>query len=232
MKGMISYYGEYTWDPVLSEIDRRIHFGIDPWRIIQPWLGQPNITRAVSFIYTEMWGVTSLSIITWQLFSIKNPHLRTQFFLTFILIWSVNGTLLAILFASGGPCFYEFMTGSSYYATQMNYLNTVNNQYGLLSVDIQNTLLSIYQVDRITSAGGISAMPSMHISQAFLLFLFGSCLHKWMGRILGLFFLMIFIGSIHLGWHYAIDGYCSIIMTWILWKLSGVIIKKLDSPSL
>ena len=39
-----------------------------------------------------------------------------------------------------------------------------------------------------------------------------------------LFFIQI--GSVHLGWHYAVDGYASMILTWLLWRLSGWIVNR------
>lgn len=31
---------------------------------------------------------------------------------------------------------------------------------------------------------------------------------------------IIFVGSIHLGWHYALDGYVGIVMSWMVWILA------------
>ena len=33
------------------------------------------------------------------------------------------------------------------------------------------------------------------------------------------FAVLVFIASVHLGWHYAIDGYAGVAITWALWSL-------------
>jgi hypothetical protein len=48
-------------------------------------------------------------------------------------------------------------------------------------------------------------------------------------RICGCLFLaFIFVGSIHLGWHYAVDGYMAVAMAWALWRSVGWL---LDRPA-
>ncbi|MFC7665225.1 hypothetical protein ACFQWF_24725 [Methylorubrum suomiense] len=56
---------------------------------------------------------------------------------------------------------------------------------------------------------------------ATLFALAGRHLSLWLGRMLMLYGAVIFIGSIHLGWHYAVDGYASVIGTVLLWSLVG-----------
>jgi hypothetical protein len=40
------------------------------------------------------------------------------------------------------------------------------------------------------------------------------------------FLLLIFVGSIHLGWHYALDGYLAIIGAWTLWRGTGWLLER------
>jgi hypothetical protein len=225
MKGLISYYGTYSWDPFWAEMDRKLHFGTDPWRLLQPLLGYPRITQLINIFY-NFWFAILIFFIYWQLLSRNNLNLRMQFFFTLFFTWGINGTLLAILLASGGPCYFEMMTGSHYFAEQMNYLHEVHKNYTLWSVMTQEMLRDMYQKDHIMVGAGISAMPSMHVATAFLFFLLTSALNKKVGCIFGFNCFLILLGSVHLGWHYAVDGYFSIISTWLYWKLAGVIVKN------
>ena len=67
---------------------------------------------------------------------------------------------------------------------------------------------------------GISAMPSVHVASSTLLALYGFQHARWSGIALGLFAAIIMIGSVHLGWHYAIDGYFGALLAWACWRLA------------
>jgi hypothetical protein len=51
--------------------------------------------------------------------------------------------------------------------------------------------------------------------------LLGFAIHRQLGILLGLFAAFILIGSVLLGWHYAVDGYVAIAMTWVIWRVVG-----------
>ena len=55
-------------------------------------------------------------------------------------------------------------------------------------------------------------------------------LRRWPGRLFALYGLIILLGSVHLGWHYAVDGYVSILAVPMLWWLSGVLVRRLRLP--
>jgi TRAP-type C4-dicarboxylate transport system permease small subunit len=65
---------------------------------------------------------------------------------------------------------------------------------------------------------GISAMPSLHNAIAVLYALMAFRFGKIAGWIFTTYAIIIFIGSIHLGWHYAVDGIFSAIGMWAIWK--------------
>ena len=66
-----------------------------------------------------------------------------------------------------------------------------------------------------------------NLSIAVLLALVGWRANRSLGIFLWLHALAIFIGSVHLGWHYAVDGYASIIGTIAIWKFSGYLVRNI-----
>jgi hypothetical protein len=74
-------------------------------------------------------------------------------------------------------------------------------------------------------------MPSMHVGVAVLLAIFGWKRHRLLGLGFSAFALVIFLGSIHLGFHYAVDGYVAAIMVVVIWWISGRIARRTISEA-
>jgi hypothetical protein len=68
---------------------------------------------------------------------------------------------------------------------------------------------------------GIAAMPSVHVALPVLYALAAWKLHRRLGILFGAYALLIFLGSVHLGWHYAVDGYVTLLIVPMVWWLSG-----------
>ena len=222
-KSLIPEINPFSWDPTLANFDQILHAGMAPWEILQPIIAIPIVSHLIDITY-GFWFVIMITSVVWFIFLSKDERLRKQFMLTYIMAWAVNGTILALLFSSVGPAFFSNIYPEAYnpYQGLMAYLNTVNNSYPLMAIDAQKMLWQLYENSEIGVAGGISSMPSMHVSIAFLIFLVSLQTRfitvKFLG---GAFLLLTLIGSIHLGWHYAIDGYLSIITTALIWKFNS-----------
>ena len=213
----------FSWDPLFAEWDRLLHGGTAPWQWLQPILGRPWITSVIDFVYSG-WLLLLYFVLTWQAFSIHDRTLRIQFFVTFFLIWSILGSLLATSFSSAGPCYFGRVTQlDDPFLPLMQYLHQASAQVPLWSLTVQDELWRYYSNRVLGFGGGISAMPSMHVSSSLLMTLVAWRVHRGLGWAFSLFLAMILIGSVHLGWHYAIDGYVSLIATLALWKLAGLI---------
>lgn len=227
MKYLIADIRPFMWDEFFMRADSLIHFGRDPWALLQPILGYRPVTKLISFVYI-LWLPIFLMVLYWQLFQLEDLKMRMRFFYTFVLSWGINGTFLAIFFSSAGPCFYDFAAGSEHYAPLMDYLYEINTHTKVYALKTQEMLLANHMGQGNLLGGGISAFPSVHVATAFLFVLVSKQSGKFIHAGFIAFFTIILLGSIHLGWHYAVDGYFSILTTWSLWWISGKLVKRLS----
>ena len=92
----------------------------------------------------------------------------------------------------------------------------------LIAVRVQDMLWDGYQGGGGGFGHGISAAPSLHVASTWLV---ARMLQAHGRRALAIcgwaFFAVILLGSVHLGWHYAVDGYISIAGAWAVWRAVG-----------
>ncbi len=220
-KSAIHLVHPFAWDVRLSAFDRWLHLGTYPWQDLQPLLGRPSATHALDFLYVPCLIGALIATAVWQGWT-TDRRLREQFLTAFTLSWIVLGTIWAIAMSSAGPCYYGLVTGlPDPYRPLMTYLNGVDAASPLIAVQIQHGLWASYTGQDPTPFSGISAMPSLHVAMPVLFALAGWRVDWRLGTGLAAYALAVLIGSIHLGWHYAVDGYASVLGVMLLWKLAG-----------
>jgi membrane-associated phospholipid phosphatase len=225
-KSAIPLINPFSWDMRLTEWDSLIHGGTHPWVLLQGVLGNPAVTSTINFFY-HLWFFVMYAILTLQAFDRRNPELRMQFLLSFMVSWVLLGTLGAIFFSSMGPCYYpSFNQESGPYAPLMRYLHEASKIVPVWALDVQQMLWDDYQHNKSGIGRGISAMPSMHVATSVLLALFGWRYSRQAGTALTLFAVVIMIGSVHLGWHYALDGYVGALGAVGVWWLVGRLLAR------
>lgn len=215
LKSNIPVLNPYHWDTTLAAWEKAIHFGAQPWEWLQPGLGYAPITFLINVNYNA-WFAVMWVVWVYFAFSDHGADVRTRFFLTFFLAWIIGGGVMAVWFSSVGPCFYGLIgLAPDPFAAQMTYLREINGVYPIWAIQVQDALWAGYQGE--TSIDGISAMPSMHNGTALLFALAGYRVSRIMGHLLLVHAVLIFIGSVHLAWHYAIDSYVAWALTLALW---------------
>lgn len=213
----------YLWDERLMRLDRALHGGHHPWELLQPLLGRPIVTAAIDTLYYA-WLPLLACVLGWQLWSSRR-RLRAQFFLTFALAWFVLGVGMATAFASAGPCYFLEVTGDpSPYRALFEYLANVSRD--IATPTLQQHLWTLHAAGAADQFTGISAMPSMHVAMPVLYTLAALRVSRPLAAAFALYGLVILVGSVHLGWHYAVDGYASIIGVLILWWLVGAALRR------
>jgi predicted membrane protein len=231
MKALIPAFNPYSWDSFFFEMDRVLHLGVDPWRISHRVFGHPFATFAINVVY-NCWIPIMLGVVCWQVFSWRSPRLRMQFLCAFFLSWTIVGVLMATIFSSAGPCFYsEVVSSADPYEPLMTRLSVIDQRFPIWALDVQRLLWEQYRRSDTGLGSGISAMPSVHVSIAFLMFLLGARTSRWAAAGFGVYALAIQIGSVHLAWHYAVDGYLAILLTWLIWYISGRICDRIASDA-
>ena len=210
----------YVWDEAFMKMDRFLFFGNDPWTLFSWIYKYPDFIHFIDRTY-DVWAALFIGIWAFS-FLAKSVPATTRFRipLTLILTWFIGGNIIATLLSSAGPCYYGFLsTGPNPYLAQLAIMADLNEIRPLSAVTYQELLWSVYQSPSV-GFGGISAMPSMHCATSFL-FVLMSWKHKFLRPLAIAFFGFIFISSIMLAWHYAVDGILAVPITLFSWWLAG-----------
>ena len=219
LKPAIPVINPFSWDVALMEWDRVLHFGFDPWVLLQPLLGHDIVTFAINIAY-NFWFVALFGAWFWFGFMRQASALRARFFLSYMIAWWIGGGLLAVAFSSAGPVYFdELGLSPDPYVGLFAYLNDANTRIPLWFLETQQLLWDGYTGK--TAALGISAMPSMHNASAALFALAFFQVNRKVGWFFAIYAAVILVGSVHLGWHYAIDGYAGIAIAFASWWIAG-----------
>lgn len=232
-KQMVLPVAGYSFDRRLAQLDRLIFLGHEPWRVTHSIFYSPTLTLVIDRAYHGWFVPMSLGILACAWLPPSRFQLRAQYCLTYVGIWIGIGSILAFALSSAGPCFFDDFVGPSPYDGLMARLAEAQQSTGfeLEALKNQAMLLRAHASDTLSMGGGISAMPSVHIALSVLFALGAFKLNRTAGIILAVYAFLIWVGSIHLGWHYAADGLVSAMLVMPLWLLAGRVARSFDGGS-
>lgn len=229
IKDVIPVLVPFSWDVTFAAADRALHFGMNPYEILWPIIQSPLAVTILNAAY-HFWFFLMFFLLSFACFMQRKPEIRMTFLLAYLLTWFVGGNLLAVLFSSAGPVYYARLGFGDMFRPLMDQLAANAQISPVWALHLQEALWNGYLGNGTRL--GISAMPSLHIGSTVLLTLFVACHSRTGGWLMAAFLLAIFLGSIVLGWHYAIDGYAGALVAVVMWKLAGWIVRsKKFSPS-
>lgn len=221
-------------DAQLAALDKALFLGNDPWRVTHALFSEPWMTLFFDRAYHLWFLPMSFGVILCALAGRKSYRLRTQYLFSYLAIWIGVGSILAWFMPSAGPCFYNDYVGpQASFGELARQLEAVRALYGpdaLASHMAQAHLRHAFGNPELVVGGGISAMPSVHNGLSALFAVAGFSINRKLGWALSVYALIIWLASIHLGWHYAVDGLVSIALTIVIWSLSGRLADRLERP--
>lgn len=216
---MPALWGGFPYDRIQASLDATLHGGIDPGPFLIGHLDNPLLLEALQWNYSAAWSALTFTPIFF--IALQASHLRLRYCLSFVLMWTILGNVLACAFLSAGPAFHAQVTGDAIrFGAQMHALE------GSVSSAFQAYLWDIYHRNVIGLGTGISAFPSVHVGAAMMNALFLRDVNRVAGLFGFLYVAVVMVSSVLFGWHYAIDGYVSILVLILL----HVILKRVLEP--
>jgi hypothetical protein len=210
-------------DPFLIELDRVLFFGTDPWRITHAVFGWA--TQPIVWLYNA-WHFVHIGLAVWVAFSLDEIA-KIRFTLLLQFIWVVLGGGAALLMSSVGPV----MVGDFFADRSFDPLLVTLQERAPSVIAIKDALIAT--MDNPLLISGISAMPSIHVAISVAAALW---LQRYRLKLLAFvgwaYAAVIYVGSIHLGWHYATDGLFSAPAVLLVWWLAGKYVAWLDGREL
>lgn len=216
----------FSHDMQVADVDAWLHGGHDPWRLLNPLLAHHAITRVIQFLYLPGWTLSLFAFTGLVAVSRRLSHVRRQFFCTYLVIWLLLGNLVAGAVMTAGPAYYSLVTGDAgRFSGLVNYMS-FSEGLSNSSFDLQRELWAANARGLAAMGAGISAFPSMHVAMATLFALVARRINALLSAVFAGFAVIIMAGSVHLGWHYAVDGYASALVTVAVWLAVGYCLRR------
>ena len=207
-KPLLNYLVPFWADPYLVAVDRQI-FGTDPWHLLA-WL---NVTP-LAYFYHRGWFALMIVVLLKVLMSPSSSQ-KSAILLTYFFLWSIFGPLVHSLLPAAGPVFYARLGyGDAFSGLVMEPETRRLAEY----------LWRIYSGQTFGAGAGISAMPSLHIATTgWMIIATKQFAPRWMLP-MSAAGMLIFLLSVSLGWHYAVDGILGVIGAYAIWRASLAIL--------
>ncbi len=231
-KGVAIGADGYHFDETFIAWDRMIFGGTDPWVITHHYLSSPIVTQIIDFLYHPAFLPMMIGYLI-CIIARGKPALRQTYMIAYLVSFTLIGMVAAVALNSAGPVFdgVLFGDGTTFGPLMDRLQEQVAAGSGPQTSDlIRRYLTYLHLSDQVNMGAGISAMPSMHIALAVLWIIPAFHINRILGVFMTLYGMLIWAASVHLGWHYFVDGLVALVMVAVIWVIVGYIMGLYGRP--
>ncbi len=216
-KSTMPFIVPFWADPLFKDIDALLHFGYQPWQLVEP-LRAPIGTEMLDYIYMKFWAWPALVGPLLLVIFDQSRERVARYLLLFVFCWIGLGSVLAMIFMSAGPVYYDRMLGTQEFSGLMAILEAPEQKASLMGI-VRDWLWAVNFEGHTGLSSGISAFPSVHVGIATVTCLYLCERSRYLAPIGIGFLAFILLGSVLSGLHYAVDGYASLVLVIAAWAI-------------
>jgi hypothetical protein len=191
-------------------------FGSQAWQVLYSKLG--TWMWFFDGFYGTFVGVHVLAVLV--LLVAKSSFWKSRALVALALAWLLIGVVTAYCCSSAGPIFFDRVYGGHSFAA----LDHMLSREAPLTTFTGDALWAMHQSHVPAFANGISAMPSMHVALSLWLALVAHrtnfALFAWV------YYALIWIGSVLLGWHWFLGGLVGSAAMLAVWAVAPLLIYR------
>lgn len=209
-------------DAPLADFDSFLHGGADPWRATHAWAAFLPMAW-IEPLYLQVWATVALLFPIILAVQDRDEERVRRFLILYAIAWAFLGNVVALSGLSAGPVYYDRLLDTDRFAELNAAIDGgffVSPVFSLL----QESLWSVYIEEKQFLGSGISAFPSVHVAVACVWTMYLCERSAWLAPVGMLFLASIMFLSVYSGYHYAVDGYFSILFivgSWALLRRTG-----------
>jgi len=188
-------------------------FGADPWILLDRLLGWATVP--MDWLYGCWMPVQSL--LLFSLILARPSPAKSRALIAYSLAWFLLGVVAAVLLSSAGPIFYDRLYGGHEFQSLDAMLRARGGWFALAESDLMWASRSESYPGVVA---GISAVPSVHVAISLWIYLVAREIAPRAALPAFLYFMLVWIGSVQLGWHYAIVGLAGAVGMLAVWQLA------------
>jgi hypothetical protein len=156
-------------------------------------------------------------LVLFSLILARPSPIKSRALIAYSLAWFLLGAVAAMLLSSAGPLFYDRLYGGHAFQSLDSMLRARGGWVALAESDLMWAARADGDPGLVA---GISAVPSVHVAMSLWIYLAAREIAPRAALPAFLYFLLVWIGSVQLGWHYASDGLAGAVGMLAVWRLA------------